>query len=182
MALSKQQQQQVFVILLSVVGLSYVYWTYGLKPVNEKISSLNNSLTEVQDKVETMKRVAERLPALQKEYDNLVAEVGKAEKRLPKQKNLEEVLRIVTRHSQKTGVSVASFTPQGERAQNYYVEVPIDLSIAGQFHTLGEFLTTLGQEERILSARNLQLTYNANPRKGHSVTGTFTLLAYMFKG
>ncbi|MBI4395837.1 MAG: type 4a pilus biogenesis protein PilO [Elusimicrobia bacterium] len=182
MALSKQQQQQIVMVVMFVAGFSYVYWNYLLKPTNAKITKLDTELTRVLDEVETMKRTANRLPALQREFDDLNAQVGQAEKRLPKEKNLEEVLRIVTTEAIKHHVSILSFSPGTERPQNYFIEIPINLSFQGQFHTLGKFLSVLGQQERILAARNVQVTYSPNTKKGHTLNGSFSLLAYVFKG
>lgn len=182
MALSKQQQQQIMLVAMLTGGFLYVYWNYLLKPANEKIAKTETELAQVLDKVETMKRTAQRLPALQREYDALLAEVGKTEKRLPKDKNIEEVLRLVTEHSAKNQIMVLSFSPSGEKAQNYFVEIPIALSLTGQFHTLAKFLATLGQQERILGARNVQMSYSPNPKKGHTVSVSLMLMAYTFKG
>lgn len=183
MALSKQQQQQVVLAVMLVAGFGYVYWNYMLSPANKKIAELNTNLTEVLDKVETMKRTANRLPALQKEYEGLLAEVGKSEKRLPKEKNLQEVLRLVTEHSLRQQITVRSFTPGAEVPQNYFVEVPVVMSVSGQFHTLGKFLALMGQQERILSAKNLSLSVAPlGNKKNDTIQGTFTLLAYIFKG
>ncbi len=184
MAMDKKQQQVVVLTVLSVSAFLYFYMysPYGLKPTNEKIGQLTAELTNVQDKVESMKRTAQRLPALKREYDSLVAEMGQTEKRLPKEKSLEEILRIVTEQSLRYRIGVLSFTPGGGKEEAYYVEIPITLNVNGQFHMLGKFLASLGLQERILSARGLNMTYSPNPRKGQSVSGSFTLLAYAFKG
>jgi Tfp pilus assembly protein PilO len=182
MALSKQQQQQAVLGVMLAAGFFYVYWNYMLKPANEKIVATEKQVADVMGKVETMKRTANRLPALQREYDNLLTEVGQTEKRLPKEKNLEEVLRIVTEQTMKLQISVISFAPGGEKPQNYYTEIPITLNIGAQFHSLGKLLTVLGQQERILSARDLRLNYSPNTKKGHTVTGTFNLMAFTFRG
>ncbi|HRY30757.1 MAG TPA: type 4a pilus biogenesis protein PilO [Elusimicrobiota bacterium] len=182
MALSKQQQQQIALIVMLGGGFLFVYWNYLLKPTNAKIVALETQVTDILGQVETMKRTANRLPALQREYDALVAEVGETEKRLPKEKNLQEVLRIVTEQSMKNKISVLSFAPGGDVQQNYCVEIPISLNITGQFHTLGKFLAILGQQERILTARDVRLSYTPNEKKGHTISGSFILLAYTFKG
>jgi type IV pilus assembly protein PilO len=182
MALDKKQQQTVALTVMGAAFFFYIYWSYGLKPVNEKISRTSQELKTVTEKVDSMKRTAQRLPALKKEYESLQAEVGQTEKRLPQEKSLEEVLRIVTEQSLKYRVSVASFAPGSGKQETYYLEIPITMNVQGQFHTLGKFLTALGLQERILSARNLSLTYAPNPKKNHTVTGTFTLLAFSFKG
>jgi type IV pilus assembly protein PilO len=95
---------------------------------------------------------------------------------------MENVLRIITEVSLKNNIAVQSFAPGGEKPQNYYVEIPISLNIAGQFNAVGKFLSILGQQERILTAKNLQLSYSPNPQKGQTVMGTFTLFAFVFKG
>jgi type IV pilus assembly protein PilO len=182
MALSKQQQQQLAIVSMVAVGFLYVYWSYLLKPTNQKIVELDKKVADVLSQVETMKRTANRLPALQRQYDDLVAEVGKTEKRLPKEKNLEEVLRIVTEQAIKHKVSVLSFSPGGEKPQAYFIEIPVTLAVSGDFNSLGRFLASLGQQERILGSRDLRLTYSPNVKKGQTVTGSFNLLAYTFKG
>jgi type IV pilus assembly protein PilO len=182
MALSKQQQQQIMLVVMVAGGFSYVYWNYLLKPANEKIVKLTAQVNDILGQVETMKRTANRLPALQREYDSLVAEVGETEKRLPREKNLEEVLRIVTEQAAKNKITVSSFSPGAEKPQNYFVEFPISLTIGGSFHTLGKFLSVLGQQERILASRNVTLSYNPNPKKGQTVSGSFQLMAFTFKG
>lgn len=184
MALDKKQQQMV---VLGVLGVSaflyfYIYSPYGYKPTNEKIVRLTGELQNVQDKVESMKRTAQRLPALKREYDSLVSEMGQTEKRLPKQKSLEDILRIVTEQSLRYRVGVLNFTPGNGKEETYYVEIPITLNVSGQFHMLGKFLASLGLQERILSARSLSLNYSPNPRKNQTISGSFTLLAYAFKG
>lgn len=182
MALSKQQQQQVMLIVMVAAGFGYVYWNYLLKPTNAKIADLSKKVNDVLAQVETMKRTANRLPALQREYESLVSEVGETEKRLPKERNLEEVLRIVTEQAGKHKITVTTFAPGTDKAQNYYVEFPITLTVNGSFHTLGKFMAVLGQQERILASRNVTLGYAPNPKKGQTVTGSFQLMAFTFKG
>ena len=76
--------------VMMVAGFFYVYWNYLLKPANEKILKFDAEVTDILSQVETMKRTANKLPALQRQYNALLLEVGKTEKRLPKKKNLEE--------------------------------------------------------------------------------------------
>ncbi len=182
MKLSKQQQQQIFLGLIVAGGAIYAYVNFCIKPTEEKRAKIEAELNDVLDKVEVMRRTANRLPALQKDYESLKLEVGKAEKKLPKEKNVEEILRIVTDESIKHRISVGSFSPGTEAQKNYFVEIPFGLNIKGNLHSLGKFLTILGQQERILSARNLNISYSLDTQKGHTIAGTFTLVGFMFKG
>lgn len=182
MALTQEQQKQVALGLVLAVGLPYVWWTYLMTPALDKIKVTRQENQKIEEQVETMKRTAARLGALERERDALLAEVGKAEKKLPKQRNLEEIIRIVTQESQKQKVFISSFAPAGEVPKNYFVEIPFTIAFTSTFHSLGRFLTAMGQQERIMAARNVTISYSANPAKGHTVSGTFNLLTYIFKG
>jgi len=88
MALSKEQRNQVFLLVIALVGFPIVWWNYLMKPTLESIKEKRRDNQEIEEKVETMKRTAARLGALEKEKDALLAEVSKAEKKLPKQRNI----------------------------------------------------------------------------------------------
>lgn len=182
MALTQEQQKQVLLAAVLVVGFPYAWWTYGMRPTMDKIRVTRQENQQIEEKVETMKRTALRLSALERERDALLAEVGKAEKKLPKQKNLEEIIRIVTQESQKHKVFIGSFSPANEVPRNYFVEIPFGINFTANFHSLARFLAALGQQERIMAARNVSINYSLNNLKGHTISGSFTLLTYIFKG
>ena len=117
-----------------------------------------------------------------KEKEALLAEVSKAEKKLPKQKNLEEIIRIVTEQAQRQKIFIGNFNPEAERPQNYFVEIPFGITFTANVNSLCRFLSAMGQQERIMAARNLNLNFSANAKRGHTVSGSFSLLAYIFKG
>ncbi len=183
MALTNQQKQSAVLGAMAVVGILYVYYSFFLKPVNEKIATLDNELSQVTRKIDDMKLIADRLPILQKEYDALLAEVSKTEKRLPRDKKMEDIWRTVSEIAIKNQVSVMSFSPGAEQQSSpFFSEIPFSLSITGQFHSVARFLAAMGQQERIFNARALQLNYAPNTKKNHTVTGSFTLLTYIYKG
>lgn len=177
----KQTQQLVMVAMISV-GFLYGYFTYMLKPVREDMAKINGELTQTLQKVESLKAVAVRLERLKAEKAALESEVGEAEKRLPRETNLHQLIIIVADLAKKYNIFIPTFSPGREAAQTYYVEYPIELTFAGTAHNLGRFLTALGQQERIITARNVRMQYALNEKKGFTVSGGFTLLAYMFRG
>jgi Tfp pilus assembly protein PilO len=182
MALSKEQRNQLFLLVIALAGFPIVWWNYLMKPTLDSIRDKRRDNQEIEEKVETMKRTAARLGALEKEKDTLLAEVSKAEKKLPKQRNIQEVYRVLMEEAQREKVAVASFAPEGERAQNYFVEIPFGVSYAGNFHSVARFLAAMGQQERIMAARNLSMRVSLNAQKGQTMSGSFTLIAYIFKG
>jgi type IV pilus assembly protein PilO len=182
MALSKEQRNQVFLLVIALVGFPIVWWNYLMKPTLDSIKEKRRDNQEIEEKVETMKRTAARLGALEKEKDTLLAEVSKAEKKLPKQRNIQEVYRVLMEEAEREKVAIGTFTPEQEKAQEYFVEIPFGVSYSGNFHSVAKFLAAMGQQERIMAARNLSMRAAMNAQKGQTMSGNFTLVAYIFKG
>ncbi len=182
MALTQDQQKQIFLVAVVVVVFPFFWWKMLMTPALDSIKAKRDDNQKIEGEVDTMKRTAARLGALEKERDALAAEVGKAEKKLPRSKNLEEIIRIVTEQAQRQKIFIATFSPEAERPQNYYVEIPFGISFTANIHSLARFLSAMGQQERIMAAKNLTMSFSLNAKRGHTVTGSFSLIAYIFKG
>lgn len=182
MAMDKEQQQKVMVVVIFAVTFFYVYFKYMLGPTQVSIAQNSAELKTVTDRVESLKQVASRLPQLKRETEELDTQVAKVEKRLPRTRNLEDIIRTVTELAKKNGVNFTIFSPQGESPKQYFTEVPFLLNITSTLHSLGKFLTVMGQQERIFCARNLTLNYSPNAKKGTTVSGSVTILAFIYNG
>jgi Tfp pilus assembly protein PilO len=77
-------------------------------------------------------------------------------------------------------VSVQSITPSGSAPVEYFTRVSYAITLKGNYHDVGRFLTALGLEERIMTSENLTMT--ATPGVETSVSAQFTLVAYQYNG
>ncbi len=182
MAMSQEQQKKVAAVIIFAVTFFYVYFKYMLAPKQDAIVKVEAELSTVLARVEELKMTASRLPALRRETEELDVQVAKVERRLPRTRNIEDIIRTVTELAKKSNVAFSSFAPGGESAQQYYTEVPFTLNVTGTMHSIAKFLAVMGQQERIFSAKNLSLSFSPNPQKGHTVSGSFTLYAFVYNG
>jgi type IV pilus assembly protein PilO len=159
MAGKMSQQQQVMVVaVLFVVGGLYGYWNYLLKPTMEKIKTQQATYEDLVAKIERAERQARRLPVLQAELAKLQVELIAMEKQLPKDKDLPNVLRTLTREAVQENLAFSRLTPKPAQRQQYFEIIPFDVSFVGTLHSLARFLASLGQQDRIFQASNINLT------------------------
>jgi type IV pilus assembly protein PilO len=182
MAMDKEQQQKIAIVVIFAITFFYVYFKYLLGPTRQNIAQNETELASVVSRVDALKITASRLPQLRKQTEELDLQVAKVEKRLPRTRNLEDIIRTVTELAKKSGISFSNFAPQGESARQYFTEVPFLLNVTGTLHSLGKFLAVMGQQERIFCTKNVSLTYSQNSKKGYTVQGTLTLLAFIYNG
>ncbi len=182
MAMNQEQQKQVAMAVVAVGLFGYVYFSKLLKPVQADIQSKESELASVNSRIEGLRVTANQRDQLLKRVEELKGQVAAVEKRLPRYRNLQDIIRIVSDLAAKNGVRYSSFSPMGEQSSQLFVEIPFGMSISGSVLSVAKFLADLGQQERILSARDLSLSYGADPKKNQTVTGTFTLVAFVYNG
>jgi type IV pilus assembly protein PilO len=183
--LTKQQQQIVAFVVMFIVGGGYFYWNYMLKPTMQNIHQREERYQELLAKIDTAERQARRLPALQNELAMLQQDLSSLEKQLPKDKDVPNILRILTREAIQEGLQFARLSPKVLSRQQYFEIIPFDLQFTGTLHSLARFLASLGQQDRIFQAQNVSLTpagSQSDPQGLVPLTITLTILTYAYSG
>jgi type IV pilus assembly protein PilO len=87
------------------------------------------------------------------------------------------LLRKITLAGQQTGVNFVLFRPNGNRPAEYHTELPVQISVQGNYHDVGAFLAELANLRRIVTVSNLKLT-SVTKAGGGTTLADFTASAY----
>jgi type IV pilus assembly protein PilO len=155
------------VVLVSVV-IAYVFFLSPLLPVGYKVRS--DAIAALEKEYETLtadlmkaKQTASRLPQVRAEHDELAQQWEEAKNLLPTQQEVAELLSQVTVAGQRSGVEFLLFEPKASVPREIYMENPIDVTVQGGFHSIGEFLERLSSLPRIVNVQGVDLKNVANP-------------------
>jgi Tfp pilus assembly protein PilO len=178
--LTKQQQQMIALGVLMLGGFGYSYVAFFWLPISAKIKEANEKIAEVEKKIEKAQQQAGRLARLQQELVTLNQQAEDAEKRLPKQKDVPDILLNIGNLAEKAQVDLVSFAPGPASGKSpHFSELNYPMSIKGSFHNIGKFFALVSLEDRIYNLQNV--VYGA-PDGGGSMTVSFTLVSYQYKG
>ncbi len=184
--LSKQQQQMIVAGLLFLVGGGYIYWNYMLKPTLENIRTREAKYQDLLAKIDSAERQARRLPALQNELASLQLELASLEKQLPKDKDLPNIIRTLTREAIQENLQFVQLDPQKPSKQQYFEILPFNVKFSGTLHALARFLASLGQQDRIFQAQNVMLVPGGNQSDSSqgivSLSISLTIQTYAYAG
>ncbi|MFA6434475.1 MAG: type 4a pilus biogenesis protein PilO [Elusimicrobiales bacterium] len=178
--LTKEQAGQIAAGALFSALFIYVYAVYFWLPISAKIETNSKSVASMESDISKAKAQKAKYKDLELKLASLKAEKEAAQKRLPKERKLPDLLKTLTLLSKKYKVELQGITPGGKMKGEYFDKAAYQISAKGDYHALGRFLTALGLEERILTMENLVLS--ATPGAATSATATFTLLAYQYNG
>jgi type IV pilus assembly protein PilO len=96
---------------------------------------------------------------------------------LPRKSEVPELLVDVTRTGLINGLEFELFQPQGERPVDFYAELPIQMTVTGNYHQFGEFVSGLATLPRIVTVHDL----NLGPLNENSGKMTMNLTAKTYR-
>ncbi|MBI5630354.1 MAG: type 4a pilus biogenesis protein PilO [Elusimicrobia bacterium] len=177
--LTKEQQKYAALGVLLLGGFGYSYFMFFWSPVSQRIADTKKKTEEVEAKIEKATRQAARLPRLEAELVELSQKAVEAERRLPKNKSVPDILVTLSGLADKHHVSLLSFTPGGQTDKPFFIELSYPISVRGSYHNIGRFLAGLALEERIFNVQNVVY---AEPGPDGQMQISFTLISYQYKG
>lgn len=177
--LTKQQQQYVGAgAVLFLVGAG-LYVKFFWLPISQKQAELTDQIAEIEAKIGKAEAQASRLTRLQAELATLNQQAVEAERSLPRDKDVPDILVTLSRLAEKNRVTIQGFSPGAQKSQQYFIELNYPMSVKGSYHDVGRFLASIALETRIFNVKDV--VYPSADAAGQ-MTVTFTLLTYQYKG
>ncbi len=178
--LTKEQIGQLAAGVLFGGLFIFAYLQYFWLPTSRKIEENSQKVASINSDIKKAKEQKAKYKDLEAKLASLKAEREAAVKKLPNERRIPDLLRTVTTLSKKYKVSVTAITPAGQSKVEYFTKVNYSITLKGNYHDVGRFLTALGLEERILTSENLNMSASGSAES--SVNATFTLVAYQYNG
>lgn len=158
-------QKLILTAVLAAGIVAVFFFTHFLPfsyPVqSEKINTLKADFEAKSTELARARATVADLPRFEAEYEQLHERWSMAAELLPTDRELATLLRKVTLAAQETGVQFQAFRPAPPKSEQYYTEVPMQISVNGGYHQVGSFLAELANMRRIITVANLHIKPNA---------------------
>jgi len=141
-----------FFTLLAGVFIYFFFW-----PKLEKIQTLTADLNKLEDKLKTAKRNAADLKKFQVKMKEAEAQFNMAMKKLPEKEEIPSLLASISDSGQQVGMDFLLFEPKPEKPKEFYAEIPVAMSIKGDYHNLTIFFDQVARLSRIVNIRDIQI-------------------------
>lgn len=149
--------------LVLLAGL-FVYFVY--LPRTEEIATTREEIAKLQQKLNQAIVRARALKKFEGEYAEVDAQFQDALKLLPNTKEIPALLKSITQLGTDSQLEFLLFSPQRERAQDFFMEIPVSIEVSGTYNNVAIFFDKVGQMERIVNILNVSMT----PQKERSTT------------
>lgn len=171
---------RIAIFLGTIVLLAGLFIWFFYLPKSEEIAQTRAEIATLQQKLNQAIVRAKALKKFEEEYAEVDAQFQEALKLLPNTKEIPSLLKSITQLGTDSQLEFLLFSPQRERPQDFFVEIPVSIEVSGTYHNVAVFFDKVGQMERIVNILNVTMT----PQKDRSTTLTTRCdaVTYRFKG
>ena len=179
--LPTKQKILILVIALAVEAAALFWFVY--RPKYEELDGLKTQLSTLQNEIDEKTRIANNLPRLQREYDQLNMELAQALTELPNSKEIPSLLTNITALGKNAGLDFLVFRPKAETTKDFYAEVPVDITVSGSYYSVANFFAAVANLPRIVNIANVSFAdiKNVNNRMMTKVTCLATTFRFLDK-
>jgi type IV pilus assembly protein PilO len=179
--LPTKQKITIFVMILLVEAAALIW--FGYLPKHEQLNQLKAEHSKLQADIDEKTKIVNNLPRIQKEYNDLTAELEKALTELPNSKEIPSLLTTITSSGKSAGLDFLVFRPRPEVAKDFYAEVPVDITVYGSYYSVANFFAAVANLPRIVNITNVDFgeVKNVNNRMMTKVTCLATTFRFLDK-
>ena len=167
---------------LSVVALCFFFFSHFLPfsfpNQRERIDGLKTDYEKKSTELARARATVADLPRFEAEYEQLHQRWSLAAELLPTDRQVAALLRKITLAAEQTRVHFVTFRPSGPKNEQYYTEMPLQITVNGGYHQIGSFLAELANLRRIITVSNVRLKTSSATDALETTTADFTASAY----
>jgi type IV pilus assembly protein PilO len=172
---------KIFILVLGLALLTAGYYGGVHMSLEEETegamarsATLEQQLKEANDRQREYLRLREELAAREQlDKQNL--------RILPKTAEIPAFLDDLNRLAELSGLETRSVEPRPERAEKFYVGVPVALQLTGQYHQFAKFFYNISRLERAINMQDITLQPSEGKAPGAGSMLAVTVMATTFR-
>jgi type IV pilus assembly protein PilO len=164
--ISELTRKQRILICVAAFGLPILLWGYLTAfPRFSAIQSLSEELEQLEQQIEATSALAKQIRRYQKEMTEAEEAFLKARTALPDKEEIPSLLTGITRSGHTVGLEFFLFEPKAEIRKDFYAELPVSITVSGDYHQVAMFFDHVSTLSRIVNIRDIKMTPQKDSQK-----------------
>lgn len=146
----------VFIIIACSAILGLGYWK-DISMLQEDLIKVEVEESDLKITFEGRQKKAANLEALKQQLEDIKETFGDLLKRLPNKTEVAALLVDISQQGLGAGLEFELFKPGSENPADFYVELPIQITVVGDYHEFGNFISGVSDLPRIVTNHNVKI-------------------------
>ncbi len=172
------------IVLALVLVVAGGYYGTRYSSGAQKLDQLRAKEMELQRKLSEVRSITANIDEFEEEIANLEIKLQKVLRQLPNEREIEVLLTDISNLGKTAGIEIKSFKRRPEVIHDFYAEVPMDIEIEGEYHSIARFFDLLSGLPRIVNMGSIDVKIAKDSLEGTvlKVSGTATTFRFVGKG
>jgi type IV pilus assembly protein PilO len=173
-------KQRYLLIGLVVVAVGYAYFYFLFQPVYERKSELDKKLDQLAQQIAIKQQIANEIQKGKKEISLLKSNLELALTKLPDQKEIPSLLAAISGSGKDEGLDFLLFEPAPPVQKEFYMEIPVKITVLGHFHNTVLFFEKIARLSRIVNIADINMTNSKGKGDQAQLSTSCIIKTYMF--
>ncbi|MBF8268921.1 MAG: pilus assembly protein PilO [Gammaproteobacteria bacterium] len=142
----------------------------------EEITKLESKEQELKNTYETKQKKVANLDKLKEQMKEMEQSFGDMLRQLPNRTEVDALIVDISQEGLSAGLEFDLFKPGGEQPSEFYAELPINISVKGEYHQLGEFVSGIAALPRIVTIHNITISKSGDRLSMSAIAKTYRAL------
>lgn len=144
----------ITIICTGILGVGY--WR-DVSVLQEDLQKVKAEEVDLRITFEGRQKKAANLNALKQQLEDIKETFGDLLKRLPNKTEVAALLVDISQQGLGAGLEFVLFKPGKEQPADFYIELPIRITVVGQYHQFGKFISGVSDLPRIVTNHNVNI-------------------------
>ena len=151
--------QKLALLGIIIGGLSVAFYYYVVEPKNEIIAQVQTEIGKLDAEIQTLVIKVKHLDELIAANKQLEIDLAKKKERLPPEEEAVMLLKQLSDLGVRLGLDIKLWKPgnPSEDASKLFIRLPVNVEVAGGYHTAGLFFDRINKLPRIINVSDLKM-------------------------
>ena len=172
------------IVILSLFLIGLGYWLV-IKDNFAEYDRLKQLEQELRIEFENKQYLASNITSYRNQMTVMEERFGNMLKKLPTENEMPGLLEDISKTGLASGLTFELFAPQNEIQHDFYIELPINITVVGNYQQLAVFLSRIGEMHRIVTLHDFVIegasSKKQTSRKGDQLVMDITATIYRYR-
>jgi type IV pilus assembly protein PilO len=151
------QAQRIQICVLAVVILTGIFGYFFYYPQYTQLDTMTVQLKQLDQQLATARTAAAQIGKFRQEMKAAEEDFRISRNALPDKEEIPLLLTSVSQFGHDAGLEFILFEPKPEILRDFYAEIPVSITVTGNYHHVGMFFDKVSNLHRIVNIMDIKM-------------------------
>jgi type IV pilus assembly protein PilO len=171
-----------FLVFLLIGGIAFgIFYMLHYSDGQTIIENLDRQIEDLEIQIRKAEKRERQLKQIKEEKEAKEKILEKLKEILPEEKEIAQIVRKIQGIITNARLKIQKWATKKDQRKEIYTEVPISISLDGNFHNLGQFFDQLSRLRKIFTVNGLTISPMAKMTSLYTIKASFTASTYTYQ-